>query len=422
MTQTLAVARALKYLCPVVHRSMDSNSNHSEIAQFKVAGINYKKTEATIRGQFAINDEQYQQILDAAKKAGIHELFVLSTCNRTEIYAITHDINQLAELFCSQTEGDLATFKELAYMRSGFDAVQHLFHVSAGLDSQILGDYEILGQIKKAAKFAKERGFIGTFTERLINSILQSSKAIKTDTQLSGGTVSVSFAAVQYIKEHISNIEDKKILLVGTGKIGRNTCKNLVDYLNTQNITLLNRTEEKAEELARNLGLKTLPITEMDRAIAEADIILVSTNADEPIICSEQLSNKGDKLVLDLSIPCNVETKAGALENITLVGVDELSKIKDETLQMRKDEVPKALNIINEHMDEFITWYDMRRYVPMLREVKNKLQELDHAITEQPNGHSKEKIQKVINSLAIKVRSELTPGCQYIQAINEFIA
>ena len=215
---------------------MHGNQNDSEIVQFKVAGINYKKTEAAIRGQFAVSEEQYGQLLAAAREAGIRELFILSTCNRTEIYGLANDAAQLAQLLCTHTDGDMTTFSELAYVKSGRDAVQHLFHVSAGLDSQILGDYEILGQIKKAAKFAKERGFIGTFTERLINSILQSSKAIKTGTQLSGGTVSVSFAAVQYIKEHIDRIQDKNILLVGTGKIGRNTCKNLVDYLDTKRV------------------------------------------------------------------------------------------------------------------------------------------------------------------------------------------
>ncbi len=395
---------------------MYSNKNNSEIARFTVVGINYKKTDAAIRGQFAINNEQYGQILTIAPQKGINELFILSTCNRTEIYAIAPGVQQLTELLCSQTEGDVDTFNELAYVKSGADAVQHLFEVSAGLDSQILGDYEILGQIKKAAKFAKEHGFIGTFIERLVNSILQSSKAIKTGTQLSGGTVSVSFAAVQYIKENISNIKDKNILLLGTGKIGRNTCKNLVDYLQTKNITLINRTEDKAQQLASELGLSTAPISELNAELSKADIILVSTNAEEPVILSSQLQDAGNKLIIDLSIPCNVEAAAGKLEHITLVDVDALSKIKDETLQKRKDEVPKALNIIEEHYKDFIDWYDMRKHVPVLREVKNKLQELDN------NSESKEKIQKVINGLAIKMRKELTPGCQYIQAINEFIA
>jgi glutamyl-tRNA reductase len=330
------------------------------------------------------------------------------------------DKEQLTELLCSQASGDRDTFEELAYIKSGFDAVQHLFNVSAGLDSQILGDYEILGQIKKAVKFAKGRGFIGTFTERLINSMLQSSKAIKTETQLSGGTVSVSFAAVQYIKDHYGNIQDKKILLVGTGKIGHSACKNLVDYLQTKNITLINRTEDKAAQLAEEMGLSYAPISQLDEAIAEADIILVSTGAEEPIVLSEQLEGTGEKLIIDLSIPCNVEAKAGLLPNVTLVNVDELSKIKDETLAKRRQEVPKAMEIISEHMQEFTEWYDLRKHVPILREVKSKLQEIETIYTY--GNDSKGKIQKVLNSLALKMRNQATPGCQYIQAINEFIA
>jgi glutamyl-tRNA reductase len=421
MTQTLDCKGVLKYLCAVLLlASMHKNHKHSEIDQFTVAGINYKKTDASVRGLFAINDEQYGNILELAKAAGIQELFVLSTCNRTEIYALCSDKEQLTELLCSQASGDRDTFEELAYIKSGFDAVQHLFNVSAGLDSQILGDYEILGQIKKAVKFAKGRGFIGTFTERLINSMLQSSKAIKTETQLSGGTVSVSFAAVQYIKDHYGNIQDKKILLVGTGKIGHSACKNLVDYLQTKNITLINRTEDKAAQLAEEMGLSYAPISQLDEAIAEADIILVSTGAEEPIVLSEQLEGTGEKLIIDLSIPCNVEAKAGLLPNVTLVNVDELSKIKDETLAKRRQEVPKAMEIISEHMQEFTEWYDLRKHVPILREVKSKLQEIETIYTY--GNDSKEKIQKVLNSLALKMRNQATPGCQYIQAINEFIA
>src|SRR4030095_14481349 len=117
--------------------------------------------------------------------------------------------------------------------------------------------YEIVGQLKNATQFSKQRGFIGPNLERLINSVLQASKLIKSNTRLSGGTVSVSFAAVQYIREHVKDARDKKILLLGTGKIGRNICKNLVDYLDTTNITLINRTPEKAFELAAELRLRT---------------------------------------------------------------------------------------------------------------------------------------------------------------------
>jgi glutamyl-tRNA reductase len=289
-----------------------------------------------------------------------------------------------------------------------------------------LGDYEILGQIKIAVKFAKEKGFIGPFLERLLNCVLQSSKAIKTKTMLSGGTVSVSFAAIQYIKEHIADVRDKKIMLLGTGKIGRITCKNIVDYLKTRNITLINRTEEKALQIAEELGLKHASMENLDAEIAAADIIIVATNATTPTILKGHLEHGSEKLIIDLSVPCNVAADAQQLGNITFINVDDLSKIKDETLQKRQEEVPKALEIIDEHIEEFVAWHNMRKYAPLLKAVKNKLKDLNtHPVIKDIaiyNGDSEEKIQKVINVLAIKMRSNNTPGCQYIAAINEYIA
>lgn len=200
-------------------------NNKQDITNFFIAGINYKKTDALLRGEYAINNEQYASLLEQAKLVGLNELFVISTCNRTEIYGFTDSAETLMQLLCSQTQGSLETFSQIAYIKKGIEAIEHLFEVGAGLDSQILGDYEIVGQLKQAVKFSKERGFIGAYMERLINGVLQTSKEIRTKTELSGGTVSVSFAAIQYIKEKISHISKKRILLIGTGKIGRNTCK-----------------------------------------------------------------------------------------------------------------------------------------------------------------------------------------------------
>src|SRR6476661_5928993 len=305
------------------------------INNFFVAGINYKKSDASIRGRFAINDDQYTTVLQEAADQGLNEIFILSTCNRTEIYGFAHCSHQLVELLCSQTTGDAETFKKSAYIKNGIEAVEHVFNVGAGLDSQILGDYEIVGQLKTAVKFSKKQGFVGTFTERLVNSVLQSSKLIKNHTELSGGTVSVSFAAVQYIRNKVVNPSAKTILLVGVGKIGRNTCKNLVDYLGTTKITLINRSPEKAEELAGELGLYAASLDDLAEEVQKADIILVATNSPEPVILKEHVENAGDKLIIDLSIPYNVEEAAQHLQNVSLVNVDELSKMKDETLKMR---------------------------------------------------------------------------------------
>ena len=404
-----------------------------DIGTFFIAGMNYKKSDATTRGQYAINKEQYTNLLSLAPQFGITQFFVLSTCNRTEIYGFADNAESLCQLLCTQTQGSMDNFIAMSYIKNGKKAIEHLFEVAAGLDSQILGDYEIIGQIKQAFKFSKQNKFIGAYLERLVNGVLQSSKTIKNTTGLSGGTVSVSFAAIQYIKEHVRSLDGKKILLLGTGKIGRNTCKNMVDYLDTKNITLINRTENKAAKLAGELGLQYAPLQDLAKHVAEAAIILVATNSAEPVILKEHVINSTDKLIIDLSIPYNVEVAAQNLPNVTLINVDELSKIKDATLQKREAEVPKAKIIIEEYINEFLSWHQMRKNVPVLKAVKVKLEQMNSCnlfintlystTSTMPSvNYTEEKIQKVINGMALKMRTKNQRGCYYIEAINEYIA
>jgi len=406
-----------------------SRNKPTDLSKFFVAGINYKKTDDLVRGLFAISDDQYENILAQAPSRGLHELFVLSTCNRTEIYGFAENPSQLIELLCSQTTGSQETFFELSYVKNGLSAIKHLFNVGAGLDSQILGDYEIVGQLKRAVKFAKEKKFIHSFMDRMVNAVLQSSKVIKNQTALSDGTISVSFSAVQYIRENVADIKNKKVLLLGVGKIGRTTCKNLKDYLSLDNITLINRTGEKAAELATELMLHYAPVEELGTYVANSDIILVATNAAAPVVLKSQLENNGPKLILDLSIPYNVEKEAMELPGVHVVGVDELSKLKDETLQKRKEEVPKAKAIIVKHIEELMEWHEMRKHVPVLNAVKTKLKEIHSSqlfIQSFPSTtfvhDTDEKIQRVINGMAAKMRRQDQRGCHYIEAINEFMS
>lgn len=217
--------------------------------------------------------------------------------------------------------------------------------------------------------------------------------------------------------------------MIGIGKIGRNTCKNLVDYLDATNITLINRTEDKALQLAGELGLQHAPLTELSKCIQQSDIILVATNSAEPAILAADLENQGEKLIIDLSIPCNVEHSAALLPNITLVNIDELSKLKDKTLQKREAEIPAVKVIINGQLDEFMQWHQMRKHVPVLKAVKMKLQEihtnpvyLQHFYPNSTEtGQHHHAIQKVLNGMAVKMRRQNQYGCYYIEAINEFL-
>lgn len=248
---------------------------------------------------------------------------------------------------------------------------------------------------------------------------------------MSGGTVSVSFAAVQYARQHFKNIAGKKILLLGTGKIGSNTCKNIVDYLPGTSVTVINRTPEKAAELAAKYSLGYDQFENLQANIDAADIILVATSAEEPIIRSQNISPGAAKLIIDLSVPCNVASDVRGLDNIVLLNVDELSKIKDETLQKRTAEIPKVKLIILEHINAFEEWHDMRKYVPVLKTVKGHLQKIyagfEYASVSTPISNycekaAEQRIQKVINGMAVKMRTHNHRGCQYIEAMNDFIS
>lgn len=401
----------------------------NDILKFCVAGINYKKTDAVIRGRYAVNNDQYKQILSRAALYGVKELFVLSTCNRTEIYGFAEDVSILVHLLCTCTSGDKATFQSLAYLKNDIDAVQHLYYVAAGLDSQILGDYEIVGQIRQSVKFSRQHSLIGAHLDRLVNSVLQCSKVIRNTTSISSGTVSLSFAGVQYIKQQFPDFSNKKILLLGVGKIGRSTCKNLVDYLGTRNITLINRTPQKAAALAAELGLHAAGEDELEKYVQLSDVVIVATNASKPVLLTSHLLNSVCKLIIDLSIPYNVDSAVKELPGIQLINVDELSGFKDETLKKREAEIPMAKSIISNHLKEFLEWCKMRKHLWVLKAVKSKLQELTRPSSSIPLfpvsvmhvTEPHEKIQKVIDMMALKMRRQNQQGCHYIEAINDFM-
>jgi len=404
-------------------------NDQADLSRFFVAGISYKKADAETRGSFAIGQEQYGCILEQASSVSIDGLFIISTCNRTEIYGIAQNEDQLVRLLCDQTRGDEKTFRELAYIKKGMEAVMHLFHVGGGLDSQILGDYEIVGQLKQAIKFSKENNGMNGFLERLVNGVLQASKEIKNETKLSAGSVSVSFSATQYIRQNVKDYSNKRILLFGTGKIGKNTCKNLVDYLGNSNITLINRTEEKAESLAKELNVNYAPLTDLAKEISYSDIILVATGAENPTVLKSHFENGQQKLIVDLSIPYNVEPGVRELGGIQLINVDQISQMKDDIVKKREAEIPKAQKIIAYHALVFSEWLQMRQHAPALKALKNILhsitvahaRELSNPETICPYISAEQQIRQIINKTAENMRTRNQKGCHQIQAISEFV-
>ena len=349
------------------------NNTFAKHPTFYAVGLSYKKADAEMRGKFSLDDKAKQNLLHQAKEEGLESLLVTSTCNRTEIYGFAQHPFQLIKLLCENSQGTVEDFQKVAFVYKNNEAISHMFRVGTGLDSQILGDFEIISQLKNAFVQSKELNLANAFLERLVNAVIQASKKIKTDTQISSGATSVSFASVQYIFKNVDDISNKNILLFGTGKIGRNTCENLVKHSKHEHITLINRTKDKAEKIANKLNVIVKDYADLQLEIQKADVLVVATGALNPTVDKAILNLKKPLLILDLSIPKNVNENVNELDGVTLVHMDQLAQMTDETLENRKKHIPAAEAIIEEIKDEFMAWTKQRKFAPTIHALKAKL-------------------------------------------------
>lgn len=409
---------------------MDNNTPIKH-PSFYAVGLSYKKADAEMRGKFSLDEKAKTNLLTQAKIEGIESLFLISTCNRTEIYGFAQHPFQLIKLLCENSQGTVEDFQKVAYVYKSKEAVNHLFRVGTGLDSQILGDFEIISQIKLGFTESKKHNLGNAYIERLVNSVIQASRRVKNETEISSGATSVSFASVQYIFKNVEDIASKNILLFGTGKIGRNTCENLVKHTKHDQITLINRTKDKAEKLAKKLDLLVKDYADLQVEIQKADVLVVATGAQNPTVDKEILNLKKPLLILDLSIPMNVNENVKEIEGVTLVHMDHLSQITDETLENRKKHIPAAEAIITEIVDEFMTWTKGRKYAPTIHALKAKLnsikdlelnyqkKKMDNFDEEQAEIITARLIQKITNHFANHLKDENTSVDESVEWIQK---
>ncbi len=407
------------------------NFNAPKHHYFYAVGLSYKKADAEIRGQFSLDTKAKTKVLEQAKKEGIESLIVTSTCNRTEIYGFAEHPFQLIKLICENSNGTVEAFQKVGFVYKSQEAVNHMFRVATGLDSQILGDFEIISQIKSSFNESKSLGLINTFLDRLINAVIQASKKIKNETEISSGATSVSFASVQYIIKNVENIGNKNILLFGTGKIGRNTCENLVKHTKNEHITLINRTKDKAEKLAGKLNLIVKDYSELHLELQKADVVVVATGAQNPTIDKAILNLKKPLLILDLSIPKNVHENVKDLKEVTLIHMDHLAQMTDETLEKRKTHIPAAEVIIEEIKEEFLNWTKARKFAPTIHALKEKLnsikegelnfqrKKISNFDEEQAELISNRIIQKITNHFANHLKDDNTMVDESIEWIEK---
>lgn len=387
-------------------------SNIHQTSNFAVLSVSFEKADAETRGKFAFFDENIKSFVSRIHDENLGDAFVVSTCNRTEIYTTSPNYLLVAEEYCRIVGVNLMDFLPFANILTKEEALTHLFRVAAGLESQIIGDFEIIGQIKKAYnRFRKERINSNPFLERAINSAIQISKRIKNETGISNGAASVSYAAVHYILNNQKRITEKNILLLGVGEIGQNTVENLVKHVYQPRIKITNRTQETAEKISEKYHIPHIDYADFDQELKNTDILIVATGARHPIVNKSHFPNGKETLVIDLSIPHNVEKDVTENENVTLIGVDELSKQIQETIQQREKEIPKAEKIIKEMTKDFLEWEKKRRLAPNIHHFKAVLKNMER--NEMHNFYRKNKyinitdmelsdkmIQKITNRFA----------------------
>jgi glutamyl-tRNA reductase len=336
-----------------------------------VTGINFKNANVNIRSAFSIDAAQILKCNELAKKHHFKSFIVLSTCNRTEIYGIGSK-TVAEQIILEVTNQETEVFNQYKFAKNSEEALEHIFYVASGLDSQILGDYEILGQFRNACKTAKEQALLGPLFERMANICIQASKEIKTKTAFSKGTVSATYAAIEVIKERFDG-QAINVLLIGTGKLGNNIAKNIQHYLPNARLSLTNRTRLKAKELADAYGFTEIAFAQVTEHIRDYEVIIVCANIQQ--LTPEHFTSAKTKLVLDLTVPQSVHPDLKKDQKIKILDIDDISAILEKSIDQRKAYLPVAKAIISHHISIFHDWYKLykqREHILVLKDMLSK--------------------------------------------------
>ncbi|MDZ4714178.1 MAG: glutamyl-tRNA reductase [Cytophagales bacterium] len=390
-------------------------ANYS-LDSFIVIGTNFTKADTQIRSCFALGAPAIKKVYASAKSKGVGDIFVLSTCNRTEFYACASE-STLQELLIHQLNLNESDFNTYFYTLTGENALRHFFRVTTGLDSQIIGEYEIVGQVKKAIQLARENNVIGTLTDRISSVAFQASKEVKSKTNLSSGKYSVSYAAAELISEESFGIDPKRILIVGTGELGKAIARNLKEYFPTCELTFTNRTRTQAEELAAEVGAAILPFESFTDHLSSFDAVIAAAQSDHYVIQPVHTVAIPSAIFLDLSIPQIIDPKVKHKTGIKLFSVDEISAFHNELIKQRYLEVPKAQAILEDHIQKLMEWQSIFVHRNIIRIYKERVS--DYVSTDAVQTKS---IDKGFSRLIQEIKSEGYRGCSVIQTMNEIIA
>ena len=409
-------------------------------------GISYKSADLEIRERFAFSKEEInsftKQLLSSDKIRGV---VVLSTCNRTEIYYHTpQDTNKEA---LHLILGALTLLKNYYdklepyfYFKEGEQTVEHLFKVVSGIDSLIVGEDQIIGQVKEAYHYAESIQSTDKILNRLFTKALETGKKVRTRTEISRGSASASSAAVNLCHHRFSDLSNQNLLMIGAGQTGQLVLHSLRKST-FSSLRIANRTYAKAEELSQLHGGESVNLDEVERYLADSDIIFIATDSPEPLVkladVEKALKNRTrpqKQLFFDLSVPRNVEEKVGTLEAIDLFTIDDLTKIVESTNQKRLKEISAAMAIIHRAESHFMIWKHEQELVPTILKIKENFQQLnktemeefmkirsikDNKLLNEYSNHITEKFARVFIK-NLKMLSRETDKKDFIAMAEEF--
>jgi len=412
-----------------------------------IVGLNHRTAPVEVRERVSFNAEQTRRAAEELRARGIlEETLVLSTCNRSEIYGVppesSHECAPGLSTFLSEFHSVRPDILGVSlYHHYDRDAVWHLFRVAAGLDSMLLGEGEILGQVREAYRSAHEYGATGPVLNRLFQGALEVGKRVRTETELGTRPMSVASAGVKLAERIFGKLSDRKALVLGAGTISEQVVSQLRDRGIAQ-LHVMNRSRERGEELAKQFGGKIVGWGEWDTALQSPDVVVSSVSAEEPVllrdIVQRAMAARGNRalFLMDLGVPRNIDPGVRKLYNVYVYNTDDLSEIVQQNRNARESEIPKAQGIVDEHVAKFLSWQASVELVGLVDALRTKMREeravfirarmepMKH-LTEADRAHVEklmdEMLEKLLLEPAERLRSEkeLRRKIQNVEALRD---
>lgn len=342
-----------------------------------LVGVNHRTASLEVRERFALSRAQGEAMLDRLAEYVPHAA-VLPTCNRTELYVTAHNTAvgaQHLQRFMADWSGIAAAeIGGMLYTHEQWDAVRHLFRVAAGLDSMVLGEEQILGQVRGAMEAAEARGVLDPVLRACFRRALRAGRKARTETGINRNAVSISSVAVRLARAEFGDLKGLRVLVISAGEAGKLATRSLVGQ-GVGRLLVTSRNYERARAVAQRMGGSPLPWADLDAALAQADLVITATGADQRVLDRDRLgaATLGRRVVImDLAVPRDVDPRAAKVPGVTLYNLDDVQGFAEKNLQLRAQEVQKAEGLLSAEVDRFQEWWEQQEVVPTIAALRNR--------------------------------------------------